>query len=132
MGSGVFNRVWPLAKVYLAKMVRWRADDVCGFALVRLLAFRVSGKSSSIPTQKEQGEFILMQKKVGTPSLKESSRVLAAYVCGHAKAEATLQCERQESNGFRIVSPWLRAVVLDLSEANGSWGFVPSQNIVFK
>ena len=71
-------------------------------------------------------------KKVGTPSLKESSRVLAAYVCGPAEAEATLQCERQESNGFRIVSPWLRAVVLDLSEANGSWGFVPSQKIVFK
>jgi len=59
----VFNRVWPLAKAYHAKMVSWRADVVWGFALVRLLAFQVSGKSLSIPTQKEQGEFILMQKK---------------------------------------------------------------------
>ena len=41
----------------------WRADGVWGFALVRLLAFRVPEKSSSILTQKEQAEFILSQKK---------------------------------------------------------------------
>jgi len=64
--------------------------------------------------------------------VKESSVVPAVFVGGHTESEAILQCERQESNGFRIASPWLRAVVLDLSEANGSWGFVPSQKIVFK
>ena len=40
----------------------WRADGVWGFALVRLLAFRVPEKSSSILTQKEQAEIILTQK----------------------------------------------------------------------
>ena len=70
-------------------------------------------------------------KKSRDPSMKESSVVLAVFFSGRAGSEATLQCERQESNGFRIASPWLRAVVLDLSGSKWFLGIRPASKYCF-